>query len=29
MFLPTSGQGCAGSVGPLLTVSSVGTSITS
>ena len=29
MFLPTSGQGCAGSVGPLLTVSSVGTSTTS
>ncbi|EWM12469.1 secreted lipoprotein [Kutzneria sp. 744] len=29
MFLPSSGRGCAGSVGPLLTVSSVGTSITS
>jgi hypothetical protein len=29
MFMPTTGQGCAGNVGPLLTVSSVGTSITS
>jgi len=29
MFLPTSGQGCAGNVGPLLTVSAVGTSATS
>jgi hypothetical protein len=26
MFLPTSGRGCAGGAGPLLTVSSVGTS---
>jgi hypothetical protein len=29
MFLPSSGQSCSGNIGPLLTVSSVGTSATS
>ena len=29
MFLPTTGAGCSGNIGPLLTVSSVGTSATS